>query len=95
MWCRRRLRVGAARGFVSGGGGVQAGDGGILFRAPVGGYLLLRLVHEDGTSTPAVPQAIMDHRNNAIPESQLPVQLARLPRGLCIELSSHEIQHYI
>lgn len=42
-------------------------EGAILHRAPVGGYLLLRFRHIDGTVTPEVPQAVMDHRNAAIP----------------------------
>ncbi len=42
-------------------------SGGILHRAPVGGVLLMRFRHVDGTLTPAVPQAVMDHKNNAIP----------------------------
>jgi len=41
-------------------------DGTLLHRAPVGGYLLLRLRHFDGTKTPEVPQAIMDNRNQSI-----------------------------
>lgn len=42
-------------------------DGGLVFRAPGnGGYLMLRLVHVDGTVLPAVPQAIMDNRNQPI-----------------------------
>ena len=41
---------------------------GIVHRAPNGGYLLLRFRHmETGAVTPAVPQAVMDARNNAIP----------------------------
>lgn len=46
---------------------VVTADGGILHRAPVGGFLLLRFRHSDGTTTPEVPQAVMDHRNAAIP----------------------------
>lgn len=46
---------------------ITAEDGGLLHRAPVGAYLLIQFVHVDGTATPAVPQAVMDHRNNAIP----------------------------
>ena len=42
---------------------VFAADGGMLHKAPVGGYLLLRLRHIDGTVTPEVPQAVMDNRN--------------------------------
>jgi len=44
----------------------EATDGGILFQAPVGGYLQLRVRHEDGTVGAWVPQAIMDNRNKAI-----------------------------
>lgn len=42
-------------------------DGSPIHHAPVGGFLLLRFRHLDGTVTPEVPQAIMDHRNNSIP----------------------------
>ena len=41
-------------------------DGQLLHRAPVGGYLMIRFRHVDGTVTPALPQAVMDHKNNAI-----------------------------
>ena len=41
-------------------------DGDLLHKAPVGGYLLIRFRHIDGTLTPALPQAVMDHKNNAI-----------------------------
>ena len=46
---------------------ITAEDGSLLHRAPVGAYLLIQFVHVDGTATPAIPQAVMDHRNNAIP----------------------------
>jgi hypothetical protein len=46
---------------------VPTSEGAILHRAPVGGYLLIRFRHLDGTVTPEVPQAVMDHRNAAIP----------------------------
>lgn len=46
---------------------IPAADGSLLHKAPVGAYLLIRFVHIDGQATPAVPQAIMDHKNNAIP----------------------------
>lgn len=43
-------------------------DGNHTFKAPDGtGYLMLRLVHLDGTVTPYSPQAIMDTRNNPVP----------------------------
>lgn len=46
---------------------LDAPDGGQVFRAPGnGGYLMLRFVHVDGTALPAVPQAIMDNRNQPI-----------------------------
>lgn len=41
-------------------------DGSPVHQAPVGGFLMLRFRHLDGTVTPEVPQAIMDHRNNSI-----------------------------
>ena len=44
----------------------EAADGGILFKAPVGGYLQLRAVHSDGTVGPWVPQAVMNNRNKDI-----------------------------
>lgn len=46
---------------------VPAPDGGIVHAAPVGAFLLIRFRHADGTTTPEVPQAIMDHRNAAVP----------------------------
>lgn len=46
---------------------VYSPEGTILHRAPVGAYLLIRFRHLDGTVTPEVPQAVMDHRNNAVP----------------------------
>ena len=42
-------------------------DGTLLHRAPVGAYLMIRFVNlETGTTTPALPQAVMDNRNNSI-----------------------------
>lgn len=47
---------------------VATEDGGLVHKAPGnGGYLLIRFCHLDGTTTPAVPQAVMDNRNAAIP----------------------------
>ena len=45
---------------------VPNAEGSVLHRAPVGGYLLIRFRHVDGTVTPEVPQAVMDSRNNAV-----------------------------
>ena len=50
---------------------VYSVDGSILHKAPVGAYLLIRFKHVDGTVTPEVPQAVMDHRNNAIPYDKI------------------------
>lgn len=46
---------------------VHAADGGVLHRAPTGGFLLIRFRHVSGAATPEVPQAVMDPRNNAVP----------------------------
>jgi hypothetical protein len=46
---------------------VPNSEGSLVHRAPGGGgWLMIRFVHIDGSMTPAKPQAIMDHRNNAI-----------------------------
>ena len=46
---------------------IPADGGGLLHCCPNGCYLLIRFAHTDGSVTPAVPQAVMDNRNNAIP----------------------------
>lgn len=46
---------------------VSAPDGSYVHRAPSGGFLLIGFRHTDGTETPAVPQAVMDNKNKAIP----------------------------
>ena len=46
---------------------IPADGGGLLHCCPNGCYLLMRFAHTDGSVTPAVPQAVMDNRNNAIP----------------------------
>jgi len=46
-------------------------NGSLLHVAPVGAYLMIQFVHSDGTETPAVPQAVMDNRNNAIPYEKI------------------------
>ena len=45
---------------------VKNEQGGVIHQAPVGGFLMIRFAHIDGAVTPAVCQAIMDNRNNAI-----------------------------
>ena len=44
-----------------------APDGGVVHRAPVGGFLLIGFAHVDGQTTAPVPQAIMDNNNNSVP----------------------------
>ena len=46
---------------------ILADGGGLLHCCPNGCYLLIRFTHTDGSATPAVPQAVMDNRNSAIP----------------------------
>jgi len=64
-------------------------DGTLLHRAPVGGYLLLRLRHFDGTKTPEVPQAIMDNRNQSIPYDKITARdiTDTHRRGSCLVLA--------
>ena len=45
--------------------GSRAGT--LVHESPVGGYVMLRLVHLDGSATPYVPHAIMDNRRQSIP----------------------------
>lgn len=65
----------------------QTGEaGGLLHRAPVGAYLLIRFRHLDGTVTPALPQAVMDNRNNAIPYDKITARNVTdtQRRGMCM-----------
>lgn len=50
---------------------VPNSEGHVLHGAPVGAFLLIRFRHADGTTTPEVPQAIMDTRNAAIPMAKV------------------------
>jgi hypothetical protein len=50
---------------------VEHHEGGILHPAPVGAFLLIRFRHQDGSVTPAVPQAVMDSRNAAVPRDKI------------------------
>jgi hypothetical protein len=58
----------------------------LLHRAPVGGYLMIRFRHVDGTVTPSVPQAVMDNRNNAIPYEKITARdvTDTQRRGMCM-----------
>ena len=68
---------------------ITADDGGLLHRAPVGAYLMIQFVHTDGTETPAVPQAVMDHRNKAIPFDKIDARdvTDTQRRGTCLAAS--------
>jgi hypothetical protein len=45
---------------------VHAPDGGLLWQAPVGCFMMFRF-RNGNTCTPSVPQAVMDQRNAAVP----------------------------
>lgn len=66
-----------------------AADGTLLHKAPVGGYLLLRLRHLDGSCTPEVPQAVMDNRNKSIPYENITARdiTDTQRRGACLVLA--------
>ena len=70
---------------------VPAEDGSLLHRAPVGAYLLIRFAHIDGAVTPALPQAVMDHRNNAIPFDKITARdiTDTQRRGMCLAAAMH------
>ena len=50
---------------------VCAQDGGLLHRAPVGGYLLIGFEYTTGYKTNPIPQAVMDNWNAAIPYEKI------------------------
>lgn len=71
---------------------VPAEDGSLLHRAPVGAYLLIRFVNvETCAQTPALPQAVMDHRNNAIPYDKITARdiTDTQRRGMCMAAAMH------
>jgi hypothetical protein len=66
---------------------VTNSDGGLVHKAPgMGGYLLIGFEHVDGTSTPPLPQAVMDHRNNPIPYDKISARdiTDTQRRGMCM-----------
>ena len=66
---------------------VTNSDGGLVHKAPgMGGYLLIGFEHVNGTSTPPLPQAVMDHRNNAIPYEKISARdiTDTQRRGMCM-----------
>lgn len=71
---------------------VPAEDGSLLHKAPVGAYLLIRFQNlETGTVTPALPQAVMDHRNSAIPYEKITARdvTDTQRRGMCMAAAMH------
>ncbi len=71
---------------------VPAEDGSLLHKAPVGAYLLIRFQNMDtGVTTPALPQAVMDHRNNAIPFDKITARdvTDTQRRGMCMAAAMH------
>lgn len=66
---------------------VQDASGSVIHAAPHGAYMLIRFVNlTDGTHTPAVPQAVMDHRNAAIPLEKITARdiTDTHRRGVCL-----------
>ena len=71
---------------------VPSADGSLLHKAPVGAYLLIRFQNLDtGAVTPALPQAVMDHRNNAIPFEKITARdiTDTQRRGMCMAAAMH------
>ena len=71
---------------------VPAADGSLLHKAPVGAYLLIRFQNLDtGAVTPALPQAVMDHRNNAIAFEKITARdiTDTQRRGMCMAAAMH------
>ena len=71
---------------------VPAEDGSLLHKAPVGAYLLIRFQNmETGTVTPALPQAVMDHRNKSIPYDKIEARdvTDTQRRGMCMAAAMH------
>jgi hypothetical protein len=64
---------------------VPNSEGGLLHAAPVGCYLLIRFRNGEQT-TPAVPQAVMDPRNAAIPHDKITARdlTDTHRRGICL-----------
>lgn len=65
---------------------VTTKDGDILWRAPVGGFLMICFTGEDGEPTEPVPQAVMDARNAAIPWEKITARdiTDTHRRGICL-----------
>lgn len=71
---------------------VPSEDGSLLHKAPVGAYLLIRFQNmETGAVTPALPQAVMDHRNAAIAFEKITARdiTDTQRRGMCMAAAMH------
>lgn len=71
---------------------VPAEDGSLLHKAPVGAYLLIRFQNmETGAVTPALPQAVMNARNDAIPFDKITARdvTDTQRRGMCMAAAMH------
>jgi hypothetical protein len=71
---------------------VPAEDGSLLHKAPVGAYLLIRFQNmESGALTPALPQAVMDHKNKSIPFDRITSRdiTDTQRRGMCMAAAMH------
>ena len=71
---------------------VPSKDGSLLHQAPVGAYLLIRFQNmETGFSTPALPQAVMDHKNKSIPFDRITSRdiTDTQRRGMCMAAAMH------
>lgn len=71
---------------------VPAEDGSLLHKAPVGAYLLIRFLNvETDVQTPALPQAVMDNRNKAIPYDKITARdiTDTQRRGMCMAAAMH------
>ena len=71
---------------------IPAKDGSLLHQAPVGAYLLIRFQNmETGFSTPALPQAVMDHKNKSIPYEKITSRdiTDTQRRGMCMAAAMH------
>lgn len=64
---------------------VPAASGDVVHPAPVGAYLMIRFRNGD-TLTPPVPQAVMDHKNAAIPMDRITARdiTDTHRRGVCL-----------
>lgn len=71
---------------------VPNAEGGLLHKAPIGGYVLIRFLNmETQQLTPALPQAVMDNRNKSIPCDKIQARdiTDTQRRGFCMAAAMH------